>query len=1076
MKGIHSMNKKTLIALLCVPLLLSVTSCGCKGKTPSSDSSGTDKTESSESSESSETIDEDTLVKYMNDLKASSQGNHFYYHYLRYDKTASDYNNWDLWIWPYRPKEGQGVRFDWVGRTTAADRLSASGDAIVDSLGYTNIDIDLTLTYDGGWDADTLTMGGTPVNFVNDGVLSKFIGTQLVYSESRLSDSGFWRNDGGNVYVELDKFALQNDDGSTSYHVFARQDNVSEMMSNPAGVDMSDPFAGDKGNKTTYGDDSYNTADWNDKAIKGSSEQFLKTAGVGYQIMVSSFADSDGDGFGDIYGIEQKLPYLKALGVKVLWLTPIQKSDSYHGYDIADYLAVDTKFGSAVSPAAVANNGQVTEATAMADYESLLNAAHENDMLVVMDLVLNHTSTTNTWFIKSAQLDNKTRGYYQWGNNVTQAEHINENNYWYPYGDHVYSYYAKFGSSMPELNYAYADTRTAVITMAKEWCRRGVDGFRMDAVKHIFLQDEIDYDENDTYISDTGSGINYSSDLTKNLNFWREVNYEVKSDYPNAFFVGENFDGHAYHVAPFYEGFDSLFDFYSYFNLTSIASYFFNNGNTGAYQGAHAASFLGQWNSSATKYSGSSDTDLFGNKTKSIKYGNGWNLAGVLDTNNKYRTGGSSATDMDGYSMINGAFTSNHDIARAINRVAGNQYDLNGLTAQGEVTKANYDNLLGYTTLVEIIELMLPGLTWIYYGDELGMTGNFPDGKDAESGYADLAYRQPMKWTSDGVIGDGSMTTGYGISGSDSVVEWDEINMSNKVPSAAEQVEDASSHYSILKAFANAKNADQALINGNYAPYYTDITNEGAQKSVASFTRTLNGTTYRVVANFGSNAVSLSSGGTVVASYNGATASSVPGKAAVLIKLAGSTPVETVTYTITNYPAGKTAEHYAIHAWGGSAGDGQRYEGTLNGSTLTVKAPENITGFLVVAYNGTFDWDNLVYKSSDVTVTPGTTEYALPDPASDITLTITGIPSQYQSGYDLYVYFWGSTESSKFVKATVSGSSMTADVPADITGFLVVIMQQGKTPGWSGTDGFVKQSENYPYQSGTLSYTWAALK
>ena len=87
--------------------------------------------------------------------------------------------------------------------------------------------------------------------------------------------------------------------------------------------------------------------------------------------MVSSFSDSDKDGFGDIYGITKKLDYLENLGVKALWLTPIQLSDSYHGYDITDYETVDPKFGSKVSDAAIANGGEVTTATALADYKQL---------------------------------------------------------------------------------------------------------------------------------------------------------------------------------------------------------------------------------------------------------------------------------------------------------------------------------------------------------------------------------------------------------------------------------------------------------------------------------------------------------------------------------------------------------------------------------------------------------------------------------------------------------------------------------------------------------------------------------
>ena len=904
------MNKKIFLALLCVPLLLSSVSC-TKKKNPSGSDSESGSGGEGHSSEPI-SIDDSEVADYMTQLSETSKGNHFYYHYLRTTQTASEYNNWDVWVWPYRPKEGQGVRFDWVGRTSSADKMSASGDAKVDSLGYAHIDVDLTLTYDGGWNSNSKTMGGTEVSFIADGELSTKIGTQLVYSTSRVSASEFWKNDGGNVYVTLSKFALTNKDGSTSYHVFASQDHVMELSRYPETGSIVDPFKDDDGTNVTYGNnEKYNTANWTDKAIQASSETFLKTAGVGYQIMVSSFADSDGDGFGDIYGIEQKLSYLKALGVKVLWLTPIQKSDSYHGYDISDYLLVDPKFGSTKSPAGLANNGEVTEETAMKDYKSLLAAAHEQGMLVVMDLVLNHTSTTNTWFIKSAQLDESTRGYYQWGNNETQSDVIKESNYWYPYGDHYYSYYAKFGSSMPELNYAYADTRGAVITMAKKWCEIGVDGFRMDAVKHIFLEDEIDYDSNDTYIIDIDKkkGTNYSSDLTKNLNFWKEVNYEVKQSYPNAFFVGENFDGHAYHVAPFYEGFDSLFDFYSYFNLTSAASYYAHGGNLtddpdeekGGYM-PYLSTFAGAWDATQSEsyYKKDADTDLKGN-TKSIKYDNShaWNLLGVFDTNNKYRTGGQSASATSGYSMINGAFTSNHDIARTVNRVAGTYVNNTGLTKQGEVTTTNYDSLDQYATLVQIAELMLPGLTWIYYGDELGMTGNFPAGRDANSGYADLAYRQPMKWKDSGQVGDGSMTTGYGISGSDMMVAWDGVNGSNKVASAETQASSNNSHYSVIKAFANAKNADQALINGIYAAVYDDIHYNAdlgihnPQQGVLSFTRSLNGTTYRVIVNFTNNAVSYNGGKTVVASYGTASENSVGARSAVLAKMGeGTTPTE----------------------------------------------------------------------------------------------------------------------------------------------------------------------------------------
>ena len=865
------MKRTKLTALILVSLFL----VGCAndgGNTTSGSGSTTSETGSSNSSggvsvssSSTPEFDPTVVAKYMENLAKTSEADHLYLHYLGFNPTTDYYNQWDVWAWPYKPKEGEGYRFDWNGRTTSSDRLTADGNATIDDLSYATADIDLTKTYDGGWTASTKTMGGKSTNFYqNDGTtLDTQIGLQIVQSASRTSSSGFWKNDGGNLYVTLEDYALTNSNSTTSYHVFVTQDNVQAPSTTPPMGEIVDPFASDDGTNVTYGDAKYNTADWTDKDLKATSKEFLQGdnyltsgAGVGYQIMVASFADSDGDGFGDIYGIEQKLDYLENLGVNVLWLTPIQSSDSYHGYDISDYLSVDPKYGSSVSPAAL-KAGKVDESTAKADYKSLIDAAHDRNMVVVMDLVLNHTSTTNKWFISSAQLNADYRGYYQWGNHETQAENINEDKYWYPYGSHVYSYYAKFGSSMPELNYAYVGTRQAVETMALNWLEFGVDGFRMDAVKHIFLNDEVTAASGDTVVMDVSESGDYSSNLTKNLNFWRELDYTVKQQYPNAFFVGENFDGHAYHCAPYYEGFDSIFDFYSYFNLTSLASSAYRNGNTGGYTG-WLASFLGAYDSSSTdKWSAAKELasgDITGS-TSSFKYEGNWNLKSVLNTNNKYRSGGNAASDANGFSAINGAFTSNHDIARAINRIAGDEWSLSGLENQGEVSTENYNTLDGLATLTEITELMLPGCTWIYYGDELGMTGNL-QGKKSTDGYADLVYRQPMKWTSDGQVGDGSMTTGYSITGSGASVGWDNVNSTDTVKSAAEQLEDSSSHYNALAAFAKMKGTTPALIRGNFDVTAIEAGSATGQYGVV-ITRKLGSETYKYFVNFGNTELTI---------------------------------------------------------------------------------------------------------------------------------------------------------------------------------------------------------------------------
>ena len=782
---------------------------------------------------------------YVASLQESSESNHLYVHYYRFLNEASSYGDWDLWCWPYRPNEGQGARFDWKGRTQSEDHLSATGDAIIDDFGGAVADIDLTKEYDGGTTNQGKKIGGTKVSFYADKdktTLDTQVGIQIVYSSDRTSKSGtFWKNDGGNVYLTLNDpekvAAYKTSDGGTAYHVFLLQESVGKPQPAPIS-EIADPYEEDDGTNTTDKEE-YQNADFTDKEKMKTSSAWKNEAGVGYQIMVSSFADSDGDGFGDIYGIYKKLDYLEDLGVKALWLTPIQLSDSYHGYDISDYTQVDPKFGSKVSPNV--KDGSVTSATAMEDYKDLLEEAHKRGMKVIMDLVLNHTSTSNKWFVSSASLEDGYRGYYQWANHKNNPSSVNEKNCWYPYGDHDYSYYAKFGSSMPELNYSYQGTRNAVEQMSLDWCALGVDGFRLDAVKHIYMLDEIGSSaySGDTQIIDKAAAGDYSSDLTKNLNFFRELNYKIKKSYPDAFFVGENFDGHAFHVAPYYEAFDSMFDFYAYFKLTNIAgSSYAKNGYN------QAPGFMtrsGTWSSSSES----------GIRNGSKEYGSidgkyGWNLPDLYKAYDAYR----------GDKALPGSFTSNHDIARNINRIAGT-YDSSTceIAEQGKVTSGNFASLTKKSNAAKIAAILLPGCSWVYYGDELGMTGNFDSGKNSKSDYADLAYRQPMKWKQGGEAGDGSFTTGYNITGSEASVKWDDINASTLVGDAESQSKDASSTYSKIKQAIKFKNDNPSLISGAFS-------NNGSSGYTLKW-KSVGSKTYNVEINFDSCTVKVSGDATL---------------------------------------------------------------------------------------------------------------------------------------------------------------------------------------------------------------------
>lgn len=204
---------------------------------------------------------------------------------------------------------------------------------------------------------------------------------------------------------------------------------------------------------------------------------------VFYEIVPVSFADSNGDRTGDIRGIINRLDYLndgdinsgKSLGVQGIWLTPIHSSPSYHKYDVNDYYSIDSSLGT------------------MADFEELLTKCHQRNVSVVMDLVLNHTSTSNEWYkaFKQAHKDNDTENqYYNFYSWVAKGNEKAGIHYAYVPGttDVVE---ANFGDSMPELNYDNPAVYDEIVNVAKFWIDKGVDGFRFDAAKYIYYNDDV---------------------------------------------------------------------------------------------------------------------------------------------------------------------------------------------------------------------------------------------------------------------------------------------------------------------------------------------------------------------------------------------------------------------------------------------------------------------------------------------------------------------------------------------------------------------------------------------------------
>ena len=196
---------------------------------------------------------------------------------------------------------------------------------------------------------------------------------------------------------------------------------------------------------------------------------------VVYQIYPRSFMDSNGDGIGDLNGITEKLDYLKDLGIDVIWLSPVYQSpNDDNGYDISDYQAIMTEFGT------------------MEDYDRMLARAHELGIKIMMDLVVNHTSDEHAWFVESRKsVDNPYRDFYIWRKGKEDGK---EPNNWgscfsgsaWKYDEQTDMYFLHlFSKKQPDLNWDNPKVRDHVFDMMNWWCEKGIDGFRMDVISLI---------------------------------------------------------------------------------------------------------------------------------------------------------------------------------------------------------------------------------------------------------------------------------------------------------------------------------------------------------------------------------------------------------------------------------------------------------------------------------------------------------------------------------------------------------------------------------------------------------------
>jgi len=246
---------------------------------------------------------------------------------------------------------------------------------------------------------------------------------------------------------------------------------------------------------------------------------------VVYQIYPKSFQDTTGNGFGDIQGIIKRLDYLKKLGVDVIWLTPIYASPQKdNGYDISDYYSIHPEYGN------------------MNDFDQLLTEAHDKGIKVIMDIVVNHTSTEHEWFKQaSSSKDNPYRDFYIWKDG--KEDGLEPTNWQSKFGGNAWKYDEKtdqyylhlFDVTQADLNWENEKVREEVYKMMHFWFKKGVDGFRLDVI-NLISKDQSFPDDDGTIAP--GDGRKFYTDGPRVHEFIHEMNKEVFSQY-DSLTVGE---------------------------------------------------------------------------------------------------------------------------------------------------------------------------------------------------------------------------------------------------------------------------------------------------------------------------------------------------------------------------------------------------------------------------------------------------------------------------------------------------------------------------------------------------------
>ena len=412
---------------------------------------------------------------------------------------------------------------------------------------------------------------------------------------------------------------------------------------------------------------------------------------VFYEVFVRSFADSNGDGKGDIRGLISKLDYLNDgdpstttdLGVDGLWLMPVFQSPSYHGYDTIDYERIDDEYGT----------GE--------DFQRLLDEAHRRGIRIIVDFVMNHSSDKHPWFVESASSPTSPkRDWYVW--------RADDPGWTQPWGgsNHTWHqrngafYYGVFWGGMPDLNFSTPAVRQEMERLATLWISRGVDGFRLDASRHLFAN---------------GPG-DLQNDQPQTFEFLKEFAASVRKANPRALLVGENWTETPI-IARYYQALPMSFDF-----------------------------------------------PLAEDILEGVKNGEASGIAAKID----------EILELYPPGAIDAPFLTNHDQKRVASELGNEPAKLKSAAA---------------------ILLTLPGVPFLYYGEEVGLQVS-PGGKDEHK-------RTPMPWD---VSETGGFTTGK---------PWIDFAPGKETANVATQTGDPGSLLSHYRKLLRARKSSSALQKGD---------------------------------------------------------------------------------------------------------------------------------------------------------------------------------------------------------------------------------------------------------------------